>query len=409
MASRLIHDHNKNNKVDNIFYMVDNSVNMFTNKIEIYNPNAGETLQKFWIHIDKAKLVRKRKNRVKIAVFNKDANLISFMKSLDKRINEKVEGIDSGITDHGSSVEISESYPPVMELDVDEVSRIFDADNNKVNFINIANGSNISLYIELEGVYLDKVSDAKNWRILQMKENSIINLDVSLFDDPNLSKQPVNSVQLINTNIPPAPQMHNPHMHMGYGAPPQPMGYGVPPPPMGMPHGMPPGPPMPPPAPSFNPMAGPAKIKYTKPKIKPRPKEAAPVSSGRSVPTAAELMGALKNLKKVVKNKVNKKKDNKVTEELEQNTVKLKKVVTKEPIGMVEIMKREHREKRHREFIEKALSGEKRYDINNFSERLESYRKSFEKDKIGKRYKKLLKKIKKVTNLKGNYQTLRIV
>ena len=55
MINTLIYDHNSYNKIDKIFYDVEQSINMFAVKLNIYNPMADATLQKFWIKINKAK------------------------------------------------------------------------------------------------------------------------------------------------------------------------------------------------------------------------------------------------------------------------------------------------------------------------------------------------------------------
>ena len=353
MAGKLIYNHKKNTDITSILYNIDKSVNMFTKRIDIYNPEADETLQKFWIYIEKAKLLKKNKKRIRVAVFNKDKDLVTFMKCLDKKINETVKITNSHINEHGVSLELSESFPPVLELDIDQHSFVFDNDNNKIDFYNIPNGSSISMYIELEGVYLDNTSDFKNWKVLQMKENIIIDLGISLFDNPGLNgnnsaSRTVTSSSVASTtaSLPPTRSFHKSSNNT-------------------------------------------------------KPNQSSEARSGP--PTVAELTGALMSLKKTTNDNecVSDNTENEKNDEVIERPAlvfdpmsKLKKVITRESRSMVDILKEEH-QNAQKKLIENTPSNDNNNDIDilDFKSTLKKYKKSFKKDKIGKKYSKLMNKI----------------
>jgi hypothetical protein len=351
MTDNLVYDHKKNTNISKILYNIDKSVNMFTKRIDVYNSEADETLQKFWICIEKAKLLKKNKKRIQVAIFHKDNDLVTFMKSLDSKINETVKLTNTHIEHHGVSLELSDTFPPVLELDIDQQSFVFDNNNNKIDYYSIPNGSSISMYIELEGVYLDNMSDFKNWKVLQMKENIIIDLGVSLFNNPVFVSN--NFTQVIANNSLPK---------------------------------------------SMDVQSAPVQS-YRRPFNNTKAIKTEQVRTGP--PTLSELTGALNSLKKVL-----------ITEDCNDNKntniektipiinplAGLNKVITRESRSMVDILREEYQNE-HKNSIKNLLSCNNNIDIFDFKKTLKKYKKSFIKDKIGKKYSKLIHKIKLHTDL----------
>lgn len=384
----LIYDHNGNNKIDKIFYDIHQSANIFTTELNIYNPTADTTLQKFWVKIDKAKLQRKTKSQIRLAIFNKDTNLVEFMESLDTKINELVSVINSKIESFSTSLELSDTYSPMINLDIDDETRVFSNNNELVNLYTIANGSHVSILIELESVKMYGVQESKRWRVKQMKENKIIDLDVSLFGN---NTQPIQQKPVQQPYVQPPQYMQHPPQYMQH--PPQYMQQSqqyiqpsyTSPQYVQQPVHIPPPPPL-------------AHMQQTsKEKCVPVISNTAPrvatVEPPRA-PTAAELLGALQKLKKLKKVPDKKKEDRLVVDSASITTLDLKKVVTREPVSVVDIMKKEYIDKRISDMIKYILETQPSVDMIESGDMLKKYRKSFKKNKLTKQYKILMKGLK---------------
>ena len=57
MINNLIYNHDSITNIKNIHYYEYNINNVFVKKINIYNPEADEPLQKFWFYIKKASII----------------------------------------------------------------------------------------------------------------------------------------------------------------------------------------------------------------------------------------------------------------------------------------------------------------------------------------------------------------
>lgn len=357
MINTLIYDHNSHNKIDKIFHDVEQSANIFVVKLNIYNPMADATLQKFWIKINKAKLQKKNKNNARIAIFNKDVNLVTCMESLDKKINELVKKINPNIEEYSSSLELNDSYSPVINLEIDNETITFNSNNEPVNFYEIANGRHVSILIELESVKIYDKFETKIWRIKQIKENNLIDLTVSLFESSSTSA-PVN---VLNTQ-------HQPVLF-------------IPPPP-------------PPP-----PLQSHIITKVLKPigdAIS--SKNNTPLPSSREnirPPTAVELVFALQKLKKVSDTK-QEKNTNPIIVNKDIHVTDLKKVTTKEPLSMVDIMKKECIDKRIKDRIKYVCENLPLMKIGACQSMLEEYEKSLKNDKLHRKYTKLFNRAKRI-------------
>jgi hypothetical protein len=379
----IIYDHNANSTVDKIYYDVSNTGNIFTVELNIYNPVADATLQKFWLKIDKAKLQKKTKSQIRLAIFNKDINLIRFMESLDAKINEVAGTINTNIESFSTSLELSDTYAPMINLDIDDETRVFNDNNELVNLYTIANGSHVSILIELESVKIYGTHEYKAWRVKQMKENKLINLDVSLFNNKN------NMIPSYATPSYATPSYATPSYATPLYAQPNIQSYIPPPPPPPMLQSM--------KQSTSHPMSHPISQQVLQPVSQPvsQPRQPASQAVARAEParvTPADLVGALKKLKKIP----SKKEDIKPITEAGIAAVDLKKVITKEPVSVVDIMKQEYIDKKNSDFIRYILDTQQLVDMADVPHILKKHKKQLKKDKakrdkIKKEYKIFIK------------------
>ena len=371
MVDRLLFDHKTNSTINNILYR-HTEISIFSSKIEIYNPDADEPLQKFWFKIDKAKLLKNNKDHLIITLFNKDTQLVECLNSLDSKINEIVKKI-SKIIDHDSSLIIKEGFPPSMNILINSDTKAFDKLDNNINCSDIKNNANISLYMELESVYLNGKNDKKKWKILQIKENQVFDEQKSFFSNPNPLQQSFN----YNTYNPPHP------------------------------------PPPPPPQPLNSKLSQ----NYQPLSIPLIQKSNINTNTNRLILSESELLNMKLKLKSVKdfeenenknKNK-DKDKDKFINREIGENPIsRLNKVVTKES-NIVDIFRQEYQNKKKdiEHDSNDLLSIEDtdgsiynfthltREEIQEMYNEILRHEKKQKKDKIDKKYKKLIKKCKK--------------
>ena len=182
-----------------------------TLKIHFYNPLINEPLIKFVYFIKNAKVVKTDNNKITIVLNSNDINLISSIKKLDDITNQILNE-----KHFNSAYSIIEQplYPPKMEIYIDTVSSIYDIDNKKIS--RIEHHKTVMLYVEFDYVIINDIS-VKRWRLLQMKETeSIINLSANMFDEPpkqNIPQPP----QPPPPPPPPPPQFIQPNaQHIAY-------------------------------------------------------------------------------------------------------------------------------------------------------------------------------------------------
>ena len=150
-----------------------------TFKIHFYNPLINEPLIKFVYYIKNAKVVKTDNNKITIVLNSNDVNLISSIKKLDDITNQILNE-----KQFGSAYSIIEQplYPPKMDIYIDTISSIYDINNKKIS--RIEHHKTVMLYIEFDYVIINDIS-VKRWRLLQMKETEpLINLSANMFDEP---------------------------------------------------------------------------------------------------------------------------------------------------------------------------------------------------------------------------------
>lgn len=199
-------DYNKSQEIKIEYSEIEYIGNLFkkTSKIQFYNPLVNEPLTKFIYYVKNAKVINTNKNKITIVLNRNECNFILSIKNLDNATNQI---LNENNFDSTFSIIEQKSYPPKMDIYIDNTSCIYDKNNIKIPYIE--QYKSVMLYIEFDYVIISETT-IKRWRLLQMKEiEPIINLTTNMFDEPT---QPIiQNIQLLQQpiiqNIPPPPPL----------------------------------------------------------------------------------------------------------------------------------------------------------------------------------------------------------
>lgn len=186
---------------ENIRYEIDN-INYFNNKIIPYNAKSKIPLHKFWVYIDKCKIIKKNvQNDFSsiIIALSLSCEGIKNIRTTEKVINKKLieEEITrfiliSKLTDHGSGI-------PTFELVIDDKTVLFDENDKKIQDIKTINCyDEMSALCELDYFLLTNNYLKTSWKAVQLKKIQSINLSTSLFPKYNETINIVNPVNNIS-------------------------------------------------------------------------------------------------------------------------------------------------------------------------------------------------------------------
>ena len=312
MVDNLVYKHNESTEINNIYFSEVFTNNIFVKKLNIYNPDAEEPLQKFWFYINKASIIKKNQNYLILGIFNKDKNLINSINNLDETIYQNTK-INYKIDNYVKSIKQNNNFLPSIKC-IYSNEIIIDDVNNNLNYNEIKEFDNISVYIELSYVLINSNCNPV-WKILQIKKNKIIDINKSFF---NINPENFNNQNQNCINIPKVKATNSNNIVKKI---------------------------------SSNVSKNPIKL----------------------IPSVQDILSIKANLKK---NNIDKDKfdDSKIKKN--NFDIPLKKVETNVAKSMVEILKIEH--------------------LNKINKKIKIYEKSFCKDIIHKKYKKIVKKINKI-------------
>jgi hypothetical protein len=169
---------------DNIIYNIEN-INYFTDKIILYNANSTIPLHKFWVYINKSKVVKILSiNKIKtlFMALSVKNDFTEHIKMIESKCNDKLKSDNvTKINVSSKLVDFNKSFP-VMELSLDSETIMFDLDNNKKDIMDLNVGTELELICELENFIYSTKSLKSTWRIVQLKKTRLIDLNVPLFD-----------------------------------------------------------------------------------------------------------------------------------------------------------------------------------------------------------------------------------
>lgn len=172
----------ENNSIKNVFHKIDNLNNFFGKKIYLYNADSVNPLQKFWIYVNRCKIINYSypKLTIVLALTKTTDKLINFMDNITNKIQYIINNID------GSNVPVnkldhSSSYAPTIDLIVTQETIVFkQCDQQNINCINTI--KDCGLFIELDYVQLMNNVAMPSWRVLQIKELTTMAKNASFFD-----------------------------------------------------------------------------------------------------------------------------------------------------------------------------------------------------------------------------------
>ena len=159
--------------------------NYFSKIIYTYNGKSHIPLHKFWVLIDKCKLLKinleNNVHNISIALSLK-TECIKNIQMIEKQINTKLRNdkitnleINSKINDNGKFV-------PTFDLFVDTNTIIFDSNEERIVHINnILIGSELTIICELSHLLLNSDSLTSHWKVIQLKKIESFDITKPLF------------------------------------------------------------------------------------------------------------------------------------------------------------------------------------------------------------------------------------
>jgi len=292
-------------KVDKICYGTDIAINCFSKKIYIYNNHSVNPLQKYWLHIDRCKIIKNNNGTIVIALSWSESTkrLSEFMTTLSDKIKECVKGnnLITGDFIMFNKYEMCDTYAPIFELAITQETIIFDK-NNVLNNAILKNITDCAIFVELDYVQILNNCIMPIWRVLQIKEFVVIDTKLSFFDMLN-QPQPIYVPKKYTE--PPVRQSEPEIMHQ--------------------------------------------KIE------KPVMSTTEPIKKPPFVLKVSDLTNMIKKLKKPDESKDNEPDDKPDLSELGTQITQLKKVIVKEPKTMVDILKEEHHDRQQAKQIFKSI------------------------------------------------------
>ena len=184
MINTLIFDYNKNDTVSHIENSRFEKIGMFLTKIQFYNPCVDEPLHKFWFFIPNSKVIKTAHNMIHVVFSRNDKKLINSINSLDNLTDVYIIQNNNNIKNIQPSIIQSDNYPPVFELIIDNYTQCYDENNNIINHECLYSGEKIQLYIEFDYVIINNRSCSRRWRVLQMKKEKKMDMNINLFITP---------------------------------------------------------------------------------------------------------------------------------------------------------------------------------------------------------------------------------
>jgi hypothetical protein len=312
-------------KIDKICYGTDITINCFSKKFYIYNNHSVNPLQKYWLHIDRCKIIKNNNGTIVVALSWSESTqrLSEFMAILSDKIKECIKGSNLIAGDDMiifNKYETCDTYAPTFELLITPETIVFDKNNISDNTI-LKNITDCALFVELDYIQILNNCIMPIWRVMQIKEFIVIDTKLSFFDMLN-QPQPA--------YIP--KKYHEPT------------------------------------------------VRHAEPEIIPHKIEkstfsaAEPIKKPSFILNVSDLTNMIKKLKKPDEPKdhdSNDKPDNKPDNkpdlsEVETQITQLKKVIVKEPRTMVDILREEHQERQRADQIFKSIEQDKHnYDKFN--------------------------------------------
>lgn len=169
--------------------------NITENKLIVYNLNTYSPLQKCWIYIDRCKIVKKMIGGILIG-FSLKNSIIEIINHLELTIKDKYKSV----LNYNKSITVNDITIPTLELTIDDDTRYFNHSDELINYFDDSllsknyskrNIKEIGLIIELDYIEITNDRMMFYWRVVQLRENKKIDVDISIFK--TLEKEIVNN------------------------------------------------------------------------------------------------------------------------------------------------------------------------------------------------------------------------
>ena len=311
----------ENKSVNKLIYKIDSTTNIFTQNLYLFNINCVIPLHKYWIHIPRCKLVNVKNNIITIGFSDSTTNnkLYDFIKNITQLINDK-------ILPHYKSTQINNKIHTNaniyfnIDFNFTNDTKLYNIDKEPISIstLKLSDGfDNYTIFVELDKIQIYNSAANFHWKILQMKELFVIDVNKSLFDMfdyETFHRVNLNNIIPNGLNVPNAPAIPNsaiPNSGILNPAIPNPNIFNPPNAP-------------PIPVPIFNPPQ--LNQNNYVPNLNPNPKPSQNQNSSPFIPSPNDLVNMLSKLKKNNYVKQNLQETN-----TKQEVITLKKVETKEP------------------------------------------------------------------------------
>jgi hypothetical protein len=155
--------------------------NVFFTRITPYNTQSTIPLHKYWIHIDKCKLINISKTQMTIGINNTE-KCIEIIKELELKLHNIIN------EDFGYNVQLysklidNDNSIPIMNISYDINTKFFDANDMETQCIDSNNiGNEFTVIIELDVLNLFTDKTVMIWKVVQVKKTEMLNMTKSLF------------------------------------------------------------------------------------------------------------------------------------------------------------------------------------------------------------------------------------
>lgn len=189
----IIFDYESDSEIK-IIHRIDKS-NMFLKKMYIYNAISTNPMQKYQIYVRKSKIISyssKGKLTIVLAAIPSTASLIKFSNSLGDTIKAILDGTNMKISHINNRISDGTGLIPTMELSVDDDIVIYDNNMNELDELESLSDINMcDLFLELDNIQISNNVVSFIWKVLTLRElNKNINTRAyfEMIDEKNKPK-----------------------------------------------------------------------------------------------------------------------------------------------------------------------------------------------------------------------------
>lgn len=203
----VLYDYNKS-KINKLLFQISIECNYFGQKIFVYNPKSNIPLQKFWIKINKCRIFSIDDNILTLvfAYSKKDKKFIKFVNVLTKKINDYCKQKINQNIEVISKLSNDNNTVPTLDVTISDASVLLNNNEQKIIKNKLKKMDIISLFLELDHLYLNNDKVYMSWRIIQLKLINDINPEISLFSNfSNIISHTVCNSQINSIIRPPIP------------------------------------------------------------------------------------------------------------------------------------------------------------------------------------------------------------